>query len=175
MEIVFLLLLFLSVYCTFFSKFTTILSMKAMKLHLFTTTQYTCIPETETLFDPERGLRRLKQLAQEASVPLIDEELAVFTTQEAVLTEGKNSLAIGAGPAEGPVDVPPFHTRDLAEGPYYFYQFADSSEQGIRGALQYSLQALKQKGFIPSSDQVILRGVKEAGFYVLQIVIPLED
>ncbi len=147
--------------------------MRAMRLHLFQTTHYTCISDNDTLFDPEGGLKQLKQRAEQASVPLRDEEIAVFTTRRLVFDRDTTSIAVGAGPAERSLETGPFFTKSIQEGSYFFYQLQDSSPEGILNALQYGLKALDAKGFTAASDEVILRGVKEAGFYVLQLLIPI--
>lgn len=148
--------------------------MKAMKLTLYTTTYYTCIKDTHALYEPESAVRRLKSVAEQTSAEICDDEIAVFTTRDRIFRSEDNSIFFGAGPAEGQAPEG-FHTRELPEGPYFFYQFPDISTEGIQAALQFAHTSLSAKGFTPASDEVILRGVKEAGFYVLQVLIPLDQ
>ncbi len=148
--------------------------MKTMRLHLFQTIHYICISDTSTLFTPESGLYRLKHAAEGHGVSLNDDEIAIFTRRENIFHTIGNSLAIGAGPTEQSLDIGSFHTREISEGSYFFYQFPDSSEDGIRSALQYGINTLDARGLIPASDEVILRGIKETDFYVFQILILLK-
>ncbi len=149
--------------------------MNVMKLHMYQTTDFLCIPVRDSLFDPHGGLKQLRASAEAHGITLVDEEIAVFTTRDQLFSGSGSSIAIGAGPLGETVIPEAFHSRSISEGAYLFYQFSDSSAEGITAALQFSLQAMKARGMTPASDTVILRGVREAGFYVYQVLIPILD
>ena len=117
----------------------------------------------------------MRRSAEAHGITLVDEEIAVFTTRDQLFSGSGSSITIGAGPLGETVIPEAFHIRSISEGAYLFYQFADSSAEGITAALQFSLQAMKTRGMTPASDTVILRGVREAGFYVYQVLIPILD
>jgi len=144
-----------------------------MKLYLYQSTPFLCINQEAALFEPDKGLKQLRKDAQHHDITLIDDEIAIFTTKDKIFAGTTNSLAIGAGPYSEKLTSTSFHIRSIDEGTYFFYQFADSSPEGITTALQYSIQSMKAKNMQSASDAVILRGVKEVGFYVYQIIIPV--
>ena len=168
----FLLELLFRVYCTFRVESTTISPMKPMRLHLYQSFRYLCIPDTAAFYEPEKALKRLKNQFDD----LQDEELVVITDRSQVLDSQQNAAVVGSGPFDGGNGDPRLQQASLIEipeGDYLFYQFADPSPEGIRRAVLFLLADAKAKHIEPASDQIILRGVKETGFYVLQLLLPL--
>ncbi len=147
--------------------------MKTMKLYLYQSTPFLCINQENILYTPDKGLKQLRTDAEQHNITLIDDEIAIFTTRDKIFEGSQNSIAIGAGPFTEELPNEHYQLRSIPEGTFFFYQFADSSPEGITSALQYSIQSMKTKNMKSASDEVILRGVKEVGFYVYQIIIPV--
>jgi hypothetical protein len=148
--------------------------MKPMKLHLYESFYYTCIPEKDALFEMDRTVKRIKeQIGTD-----IDEELAVFSQESQAFEFQGNSQCAGLGPIPQEIlqKLPASATMCIPEGDYLFYQFPDASAQGIRDALTFLISYAKANS-IPLQEQrsIILRGVKETGFYVPQLLLPLRS
>jgi hypothetical protein len=145
-----------------------------MKLHLYESFYYTCIPETDALFEMDKTAKRIR----EQTGTDIDEELAIFTRESQAFETQGNSLCAGLGPISqvSAQKLSPSGTMCIPEGDYLFYQFPDGSAQGIRDALTFLISYAKANS-IPLSEQrrIILRGVKETGFYVPQLLLPLRS
>ncbi|MGM0431762.1 MAG: hypothetical protein ACQEQU_03505 [Spirochaetota bacterium] len=149
--------------------------MRTLKLHLYENIRYLCIAESQAFFDPEGALKTLYAHIASCGLSSGDEEIAVFSNQELVLSEKETSLFVGTGPA-GPTDIPqgcPVFTKEIPAGTYQFLQLSDPSSEGIRSAAQFLLEKNEYKHNSPFSQEIILRGVKEAGFYVLQLLMPI--
>jgi hypothetical protein len=144
--------------------------MKPMKLHLYESFTYSCIAENNALFEMDRVVKRIK----EETGTTTDEEIVIFSQEALALQESENSLFAGLGPITNgnKTEI----TKSIPEGDYLFYQFPDSSASGIRDAITFLVSYAKNHN-IPLRDdrQVILRGVKEVGFYVLQLLFPLRS
>lgn len=146
--------------------------MKPMRLHLYQSFRYLCIPDPAAFYEPEKALTRLKEQFDD----LRDEELVVITDEHQVLDSRQEGAVIGSGPFDGSAaDIRDEHASivEIPEGDYLFYQFGDPSPEGIRRAVLFLLSDAKAKHIELASGQIILRGVKEAGFYVLQLLLPL--
>jgi len=154
-----------------------------MKLYLYQDIQYLSMTSDADFFDHIASLERLKRKAEEDGIPLHDEEILCRATLERTAADRSaedhgsiTPISFGSGPLHAaivPEKLPAGYTADyISTGEYLFHQFGDPSEQGIEQALQTAFTAASEKKWNLQSETVLLRGVKEAGFYILQLLIP---
>ena len=83
-------------------------------------------------------------------------------------------LGLGPIPYADVTELSDGQLLTLAEGSYSFLQLEDSSQQNIQSSLQLFFGNLHAKAAIGSkiSNRLYLRGVREVGFYAIQIIAP---
>lgn len=155
---------------------------KAMKLYLYQDLRYLCIQDSLTFFDHLQNLDLLREKARTDTILMHDEEILCAASYDTNIsgdgiTSSIQPLFFGAGPLADAIvaeNLPKGYTVKAVEsGDYLFYQFADPSPEGIDEAVNSAYKALLEKNWKTKDDTILLRGVKEVGFYVLQILFPL--
>lgn len=148
-----------------------------LKLSLYQDTRFITTCDSTAFFDPVKSLKALKAMTGPLASELPDEEIVIISSLDAVLSGSCSpSTIIGTGPIEQEQTLKDLGSFTLKKGVYSFYQFTGDSKDDILSAVQYSLSVVRNRGYSRADeDTIILRGIKEAGFYVFQILFPLND
>ncbi len=142
-----------------------------MRLHLYQDLQYLCTSRDISATDHLKNVETLSGQCSRAGITHTDEDIITVLSDKQKL----QPLFFGAGPAEPDISLPdPFSYLSLPKGDYLFYQFSDTSQEGIRDAVNDAESALFQKGWSRQGAHIYIRGVKEGPGYALQVIIPLE-
>lgn len=148
-----------------------------LRLSLYQDTRFITTCDSTAFFNPVKGLKGLKSMAGHSETELPDEEIIIVSSLKAVLSGSTPaSTIIGTGPLNEDLAIEGLGSFTLEKGAYSFYQFIGDSRDDILSAVQHSLSVVKTRGYKRADeDTIILRGIKETGFYVFQILFPLAD